>query len=146
MSSFESQLLAPELHLPSHPSKKVDVTALYLMAEEAFDNVYAPEDRTCISSQVTTLDRLISPHFYQTSTEIWPEVEMLFSGWGMVPMNEEFFRRFPKLKVVFYAAGTVRAFVTDTFWEHGVRLTNAAAAGTRGVRGSHAVNCRPVYL
>ncbi len=39
-----------------------------------------------------------------------------------------FFRRFPKLKVVFYGAGTVRGFVTDAFWRRKIRLTNAASA------------------
>jgi len=43
-------------------------------------------------------------------------------------MDEIFFRRFPRLKVVFYGAGTVRPFVTDAFWQRHVRLTNAAAA------------------
>jgi phosphoglycerate dehydrogenase-like enzyme len=60
--------------------------------------------------------------------ESWPEVEMILSGWGMVPMDEVFFRRFPKLKVVFYAAGTVRGFVTEAFWKRDVLLTNAASA------------------
>ena len=32
------------------------------------------------------------------------------------------------MKVVFYAAGTVKSFVTDAFWRSNVRLTNAAAA------------------
>jgi len=65
---------------------------------------------------------------YQASTESWPEVEMIFSSWGMVPMDDAFFRRFPKLKVVFYGAGTVRGFVTDAFWRRKIRLTNAASA------------------
>jgi phosphoglycerate dehydrogenase-like enzyme len=43
-------------------------------------------------------------------------------------MDDAFFRRFPKLKAVFYAAGTVRTFVTDAFWRHNIRLTNAADA------------------
>ena len=43
-------------------------------------------------------------------------------------MDNDFFRRFPKLKVVFYAAGTVRGFVTDAFWQRGILLTNAGVA------------------
>ena len=104
------------------------MNAVYLMAGEAFDSVYGPEERLSISPCVKILDPLITPQDYHASSDIWPDVEMIFSGWGMVTMDEAFFRRFPKLKVVFYAAGTVRSFVTDAFWRHEIRLTNAAAA------------------
>jgi phosphoglycerate dehydrogenase-like enzyme len=137
MPIFEPPFLTRELESPSVEKKnfgtagwaaQVDVAALYLLTGDAFDQVYASEDRAAISSRVHTLDQLITPQDYQASSEIWPEVEMIFSGWGMVPMDEAFFRRFPKLKVVFYAAGTVRSFVTDAFWRRKIRLTHAAAA------------------
>lgn len=142
MSSIESQLLARKTELPSGQKEKleakeqaggVDVAALYLLAGEAFDQIYGPEERASISSRVKTLDQVMTPQDYQASSEIWPEVEMIFSGWGMVPMDEAFFRRFPKLKVVFYGAGTVRNFVTDAFWKHKIRLTHAAAANAVSV-------------
>jgi len=110
------------------PSAMADRAAVYLMAPEAFDDVYGPAERAAISARVPVLGELISPQAYRTSSEIWPEIEMLFCGWGMVPMDEAFFRRFPKLKMVFYAAGTVRGFVTDASWRHKIRMTNAAAA------------------
>jgi phosphoglycerate dehydrogenase-like enzyme len=109
-------------------STGVHVAAVYILVEAAFDEIYGPEEREIISSRVKTLGHLITPQDYLASSNIWPEVEMIFSGWGMVPMDEDFFRRFPKLKVVFYGAGTVKAFVTDAFWKHNVRLTNAAVA------------------
>ncbi|MCE0496843.1 MAG: hydroxyacid dehydrogenase [Methylacidiphilales bacterium] len=136
MPNFESQLMRDE-ELPPSPKEKfwtkerrskVAVTALYLLKEEAFDLIYGSEERASISSRVKILDHLITPQSYEASSEIWPEVEMIFSGWGMVPMDETFFRRFPKLKVVFYGAGTVRSFVTDAFWKSKIRLTNAALA------------------
>ena len=137
MPIFESQLLTHPVESLSGqngqfngtgPAAKVNVSAVYLMAAEAFDSVYGPEDRKAIASQVKILDEVISPQAYRASSEVWPEVEMIFSGWGMVPMDESFFRRFPKVKMVFYGAGTVRSFVTDAFWRRKVRLTNAAAA------------------
>jgi len=137
MPSFESQLLTHQVESLSgqsgqfngmDPAVKVNFSAVYLMAAEAFDSVYGPEDRKAIASQVKILDQVISPQAYRASSETWPNVEMIFSGWGMVPMDESFFRRFPKVKMVFYGAGTVRSFVTDAFWRRKVRLTNAAAA------------------
>jgi phosphoglycerate dehydrogenase-like enzyme len=53
------------------------------------------------------------------------ETEVLFSGWGAPVMDHEFLRSMPRLKIVFYAGGSVRYFVTDSFWHHGLRLTTA---------------------
>jgi len=55
------------------------------------------------------------------------EVEVLFSSWGMPPLDTELLDALPKLRAIFYAAGSVRSFVTDTMWKRGIRLTAAAA-------------------
>ena len=131
MPGFEPPLLARGSKKTSGSNKNpaaADAAAVYFLAEEVFEQIYGSEDRTIISSRVKTCRQLITPQDYQDSSTTWPEVEMIFSGWGMVPMDEVFFQRFPKLKVVFYAAGTVKGFVTDGFWRRNIRLTNAAAA------------------
>jgi phosphoglycerate dehydrogenase-like enzyme len=136
MSNFESQLASEieplagqkEEFAKNGHAPRLDVTSLYLLAELAFHQIYGPEERAALSSRVDVAEVLITPEKYASSQEIWPEVEIIFSGWGMVPMDDAFFQRFPKLKVVFYGAGTVRGIVTDAFWRRKVRLTNAAAA------------------
>src|ERR1700733_4445129 len=100
--------------------------AQFLMAGAAFDHVYGPEERAAISARVPISNLLITPEDYRDTSDAWPEVEILFASWGMPVMDKAFFRRFPKVKVVFYAAGTVGGFVTDLFWRRKVRLTNAA--------------------
>jgi phosphoglycerate dehydrogenase-like enzyme len=107
--------------------------AQFLMAGAAFDHVYGPEERAAISARVPISNLLVTPEDYRDTSETWPDVEMIFTGWGMPVMDEAFFRRFPKVKAVFYAAGTVRGFVTDLFWRRKVRLTNAAAANAVSV-------------
>jgi len=131
MPGFEPPLLARGSKKTSGAKESpaaADAAAVYFLAEEAFEQIYGPEDRATISSRVKTSGQLITPQDYRDSSTTWPGVEMIFSGWGMVPMDEVFFQRFPKLKVVFYAAGTVKGFVTDAFWRRNIRLTNAAAA------------------
>ncbi|MGB8356027.1 MAG: hydroxyacid dehydrogenase [Chthoniobacteraceae bacterium] len=131
MPGFEQSLLARESKGAARVEEepvRVNAAAVYFLAEEVFEQIYGCDDRAIISSRVKTSGQLITPQDYQGSPEIWPEVEMIFSGWGMVQMDEGFFRRFPKLKVVFYAAGTVKSFVTEAFWRRKIRLTNAAAA------------------
>jgi len=55
------------------------------------------------------------------------EVEVLFSSWGMPVMDTELLDSLPKLRAIFYAAGSVRSFATDAMWQRGIRLTAAAA-------------------
>lgn len=56
------------------------------------------------------------------------EVEIIFSTWGMpVFTEEEIGEYFPRLKCVFYAAGTVQAFARP-FLKRGVRIFSAWAA------------------
>lgn len=53
------------------------------------------------------------------------EIEVVFSGWGAPVMDAEFLDAVPRLKIVFYAGGSVRYFITNAFWRRGVRLTTA---------------------
>lgn len=60
--------------------------------------------------------------------EAFSEVEYIFSTWGMPVMSEEEIKRcFPRLKCVFYAAGSVQAFARP-FLACGVRVFSAWAA------------------
>jgi len=56
------------------------------------------------------------------------DVEMICSSWGMMPLDEAFLAAAPRLRAVFYAAGSVRAIVSDAMWERGILLTNGSAA------------------
>ena len=56
------------------------------------------------------------------------DVELLFTGWGAPTLDEAFLAAAPKLKVVFYGAGSVRGMVTDASWDRGVRILSAWAA------------------
>lgn len=56
------------------------------------------------------------------------EADFIFSTWGMPALSQaEIAARFPRLKAIFYAAGTVRSFARP-FLERGVRIFSMAAA------------------
>ncbi len=61
------------------------------------------------------------------------EVEALIAGWGMPVLDEALLRCFPRLRIVFYAAGTIRNIVTAASWRRGIRFTTAALANARPV-------------
>ena len=56
------------------------------------------------------------------------DAEIICSGWGMMNLDKEFLSAAPRLKAVFYGAGSVRAFVTDAFWDRGILLTSTWVA------------------
>jgi phosphoglycerate dehydrogenase-like enzyme len=101
---------------------------LFLLDPYCFDDIYGSEERAAIGRSVAMREKLLTPRDYRASDEMFPEVEIIFSGWGMVPMDKSFFARFPKLRAVFYGAGSVKSFVTPLTWKHGVRVSSAYAA------------------
>ncbi len=55
------------------------------------------------------------------------KAEVILASWGCPVMNAGFLDTAPRLRLVLYAAGSVRAFVTEALWERGIRVSSAAA-------------------
>jgi phosphoglycerate dehydrogenase-like enzyme len=55
-------------------------------------------------------------------------VEILLTGWGCPPLDEDALDRLPNLRGAFHAAGTVKNHVTPECFRRGVRVTSAAFA------------------
>ncbi|AOS44770.1 Glycerate dehydrogenase [Lacunisphaera limnophila] len=60
--------------------------------------------------------------------EALQQVEVLVGSWGIPVLDRGWLDAMPNLRVVLYAAGTVRGFVTDEFWRRGIQLSTAATA------------------
>lgn len=66
----------------------------------------------------------------ELSQETWAsadlsEVEVIFSTWGMAKLDEAFLAAAPKLRAVFYAAGTVKSFATPESYARNVAICSA---------------------
>jgi phosphoglycerate dehydrogenase-like enzyme len=64
----------------------------------------------------------------RTNPSILADVDVILSGWGMAVLDETLLAAAPKLKAIFYGAGSIRHFVTDAMWERGIVVTTAAQA------------------
>ena len=94
-------------------NKKDNVEKVYA---ESFDKLPEVEKKI-----YTSAEAIASP-------EEFSDVEYVFSTWGMPSMTEEEINNcFPKLKCVFYAAGSVQAFARP-FLSCGVKVFSAWAA------------------
>jgi phosphoglycerate dehydrogenase-like enzyme len=102
--------------------------ALFFLRPESFEDIYGAEERTALASRVHIVDPLVTEESYRGFARTWPGIEMIFSGWGMATCDQQFLDRFPDLKIIFYGGGSIRHFITDSFWEKGMRITSGAAA------------------
>lgn len=100
----------------------VYVKAAYVGSNPAtLDRVYAARQRAAIEAKVDLIPDVIT----QIRDGRLRDVEVIFSTWGMLaPTAEEIRAYMPKLKYLFYAAGTVQGFARP-FLECGVRVFSA---------------------
>ena len=80
----------------------------------------------------------IAPHTYdpqvlEKNPALLAPVEVLFSGWGGPRIDEAFLAAAPRLKVVFYGAGSLQGTATTAAWKAGIRFTSAYAANGQPV-------------
>ncbi len=97
---------------------------LIMDSPESF-NIYTTE----MLREIEDMTHLLHPPTTSQNILNYPElleqVEIIFSSWHMCLLDEEFLMKVPKLEAVFYAAGSVRYFVTDAFFLRGITLTSA---------------------
>lgn len=63
----------------------------------------------------------------------YPDVDIILASWGTPKFDKELLDTMPNLKMVSYAAGTVKKIVSEEFWARDIRITSAAAANAIAV-------------
>jgi phosphoglycerate dehydrogenase-like enzyme len=101
---------------------------LYILNRDAQARIYGPEQRCAIDRMVNIIARPMTAQEARGRPQVLREVEILFSGWGCPRLDENFLELAPRLKQVFYGAGTIRDVMTPAAWERGVCITSAYAA------------------
>lgn len=100
------------------------------MDAQFYAEILGPEELARLGELVDLRGIIDGPELLAHASE-YQDVELLVGSWGMPPLTADLLARLPNLKAVFYAAGTVKFCVTDTFWERGIRITNASLANAR---------------
>lgn len=104
------------------------MNAIYLLSHEHFDNIYGPDQRRDIESLVNLVAPPVDRKTVFDQVPNPTEVEAIFSGWGMHPLTPEFLEAFPALNSIFYGAGSIRSFMTDSAWDRGITVCSAWAS------------------
>lgn len=92
------------------------------------DKVYPLQVQKELAERVELFGLLSSAGELPERREQLKQVEVIFSTWGMLPLDAGQIKTyFPSLRAVFYAAGSVQYFARP-FLESGVRVFSAASA------------------
>jgi phosphoglycerate dehydrogenase-like enzyme len=102
--------------------------AIFALDAPVFDLVFGGENLRRLQTLVDVSRPTFPREEILERPELLHDVELLFSSWGSPRLDRNFLEAVPRLRAVFHAAGTVKPFVTDEFWDRNVPLASAAVA------------------
>lgn len=100
---------------------------LVILEPSAFERIYGSEHLEGISRRLRLLAPPMSGREARERPDLLAEVDVIFSGWGAPRMDAAFLLAAPRLKAVFYGAGSIRYFTSDEFWARGIAVSSAYA-------------------
>ena len=103
-------------------------TALCLIAPDLLASLFAPSDWERLEDSLRFVAPPCPPTGFVTLPTPLEEVEVLIGSWGLPTLDRALLERMPALRMLFYAAGSVRDKVTSESWQRPVRVVTAAAA------------------
>jgi phosphoglycerate dehydrogenase-like enzyme len=102
---------------------------LYILDEAAFADIYGPSEREEIARAADVYAAQMTAEEVIKNPDLLKDVEVIFSGWGGPVMNDQFLDAAPRLKAIFYAAGSVREIADQgQLFDRGVILTSSVKA------------------
>lgn len=104
----------------------IAVAKIALVAPSAnAHRVFAPQHYGRLASLGEFVDTRFERSVFEVSERL-AGTELIVSTWGMPRLTEEFLAAVPNLQAVFYAAGSVKGFVTPASWARGIVISSAA--------------------
>lgn len=102
--------------------------AIYVLDAEFFPVVFGPAERQQLAARLDFVaPPLTAPELADTAAPL-ASVQVIVSSWTPPVMDQKMLARFPSLRAIFHAAGTVKPFITEALWQRGIRISSAARA------------------
>ena len=92
--------------------------------QERLDYVYAAGRRERVAEIVNLYPHTVSLNNFDDHVSKLQDLEVIFTTWGMSPLQKEHLDQLPNLKIVFYGAGSVQKFARP-FLEHGIKVCSS---------------------
>jgi phosphoglycerate dehydrogenase-like enzyme len=102
--------------------------ALYILNPSSHELIYGPEERAAIAAMTEVYAPPQPRETVAANPAVLGPCEVIFSGWGAPCMDAAFLAAAPKLRAVFYGAGSVKGMVSDALWERGIVVTSSWGA------------------
>lgn len=103
------------------------MNALFLTGPANLERVYGGGRRERVEALCDVFPEVVPGDRFDAVADQLANVEVIFSTWGMPPLDAEQIARMPKLRALFYAAGSVQNFARP-FLDAGVKVFSAWAA------------------
>ena len=100
---------------------------LIILDPQAFELIYGSEHQIEIGRRVRLLAPPMSREEALQRPDLLAEADVIFSGWGAPKCDAPFLEAAPRLKAIFYGAGSIRYFTTDALWARGITVASAYA-------------------
>ncbi len=101
---------------------------LYLLNSQSYQTIYAAPERQRIAELVDIIEPAQTADTIRQNLALLHDADMIFSGWGCPVLDKELLDAAPNLKIIFYGAGSIRAFTTEEFWARGITICSAWGA------------------
>lgn len=98
--------------------------AAFFGDSKIIDSVYAQGRREAIAGMTDLCPEVITLENFDRHADFLSNVEVIFTSWYMPGLTPEHLDRLPALKVLFYAAGTVRN-LAGPYLERGITVVSA---------------------
>jgi phosphoglycerate dehydrogenase-like enzyme len=98
---------------------------LYVMRDDVYGDVYGPGERQAIERYVTVPSGPLNETALRAEPGRLADIDVLLTSWGCPRLDAELLSHAPRLRAVFYAAGSVRNVVTQAVWERGIAVVSA---------------------
>lgn len=102
-------------------------TVTLLMTPGLEDTLFNEQARDRLNNHCTVIN------WHPTQAQSYQDSDILLASWGCPKFDAEFLATVPSLKMVAYAAGTVKKIVSEEFWNRNIKITSAAAANATAV-------------
>lgn len=113
------------------PTPRPRAKALLAFRAETEPWLLTPETRARLEALVEVVVTLREGEDWRPHQARLGDISVVIGNWGVPRFTPELLTMMPALRIVCYAAGSVRAFVTPEFWQRGIALSTAAVANAR---------------
>ncbi len=104
------------------------INAAFILGATAFTDIYGDDCLRALAPAARLLGPPLTAEQLAAAPPPWlGEVEVLFTGWDGPHLDATLLETMPRLRAVFYGAGSIRAIASDALWSRDIVIASAAA-------------------